>query len=82
MNKEKEHFFDKPGNFKKFLGGFYISLILLIVIDFFVHKHPYFAWDGYPSFYAAFGFVACVGLVLGAKYILRIIVKRREDYYD
>jgi hypothetical protein len=32
-----------------------------------------------PEFY---GFVACVGLVLAAKFILRRIVKRREGYYD
>ena len=76
------HFFDKPENVKRVLMGFYIFLVLLIVVDFFLPKHPFFPWEGYPSFYGAFGFVACVGLVLGAKYILRKIVKRKEDYYD
>lgn len=80
--REKKHFFDKPGNVRKFIGAFYISVILLVVIDFFVPKHPYFPWEGYPSFYGTFGLVSCVGLVLGAKYILRKIVKREEKYYD
>jgi len=62
--------------------GFYLFLLLLIVVDLFLPKHPYFSWAGYPSFYGAYGFVVCVGLVLGAKYILRPIVKRKEDYYD
>lgn len=80
--KEKEYFFDKPENFKRFMAGFYISLFLLMIIDLFIYKHPYFKWEEYPSFYATFGFVACVGLVLAAKYILRKIVMRKEDYYD
>jgi hypothetical protein len=79
---EKKHFFDSPENLKKFLKGFFASLVVLIVIDLFVHKHPYFALEGYPSFYATFGFVACVVLVLAARYILRPLIKRREDYYD
>lgn len=79
---EKKHFFDKPQNLKRFLWVFYASLILLVVVDFFVPKHPYFPYENFPSFYATFGFVACVILVLAAKYILRNIVKREEKYYD
>jgi NADH:ubiquinone oxidoreductase subunit 3 (subunit A) len=83
---EKEHFFDKPKNVKRFLMGFYISLVLLIVVDLFLTllhlKHPDFSWEKFPSFYGAFGFIACVLLVLAAKHILRKCVKREEDYYD
>ena len=79
---KEEHFFDKPQNVKRFLMGFYILLVLLIVVDLILPKHPVFPWEGYPSFYGAYGFVACVGLVLATKYILRKMVKREEDYYD
>lgn len=78
----KDHLFDKPKNVQRLLKVFFISLVVLIVIDFFIPKHPYFPWEKYPSFYAAFGFIACVGLVLAAKHILRKILKRGEDYYD
>lgn len=67
---------------KVFLGIFFSVLVLLIIIDFFTPKHPHFRWEEYPSFYAVYGFVACVVLVLFAKYVLRPIVKRKEDYYD
>lgn len=77
-----DHFFDKPQNVKRFLMGFYIFLVLLIVVNLILPKHPFFPWEGYPSFYATYGFVACVGLVLVARFILRTIVKRKEDYYD
>ncbi len=76
------HFFDKPKNVKKFLGVFYVSLLLLIVIDLFIPKHPSFPWERFPSFYGVYGFVACTTLVLVAKYVLRRLVKRGEDYYD
>lgn len=78
----KKHFFDKPKNVKGFLYSFFAILLLLLVIDFFIHKHPSFAWEEWPQFYAVYGFVACVALVLVAKYILRPLVKRREDYYE
>jgi len=74
--------FDRPQNVKRLLMGFYLFLVLLVVADFFVPKDPLFRWEGYPSFYGAYGFVSCVGLVLAAKYVLRRLVKRKEDYYD
>lgn len=55
---------------------------MLIGVDIFVTIHGEFRWEESVGFYAAFGFVACVSLVLIAKYVLRPLVKRREDYYD
>ncbi|MDZ4165438.1 MAG: hypothetical protein U1C55_09950 [Smithellaceae bacterium] len=78
----KVYLFDKPGNVKRLLWSLYASLALLVVIDLFIPKHPYFSWEGYPSFYAAYGFISFALLVLAAKHILRRIVKRKEDYYD
>jgi len=78
----KKNNFDKSKKLKGFLYGFYIMLALLVIVDLFIPKHPYFAWEKYPSFYGTFGFVACVGLVLAAKHFLRILVMREEDYYD
>ena len=45
-------------------------------------KHALFEWENWPGFYAVFGFVACVLLVLVAKYVLRPLVMRDEDYYE
>jgi hypothetical protein len=78
----KTHIFDKPQNVKKLLIIFFSSLVVLLAVEFFVHKHAYFPWEEWPEFYAIFGFVACVILVLVSKYILRPLVKREEDYYD
>lgn len=78
----KTHMFDKPENVKRVLRIFFTSLVILLAIDFFVPKHTFFPWEEWPEFYAVFGFVACVALVLTAKYILRPLVKRNEDYYE
>lgn len=78
----KKYLFDNPRNVKILLASFFSSLGILLLIEPFIHKHVHFPWEEWPEFYAVFGFVACVVLVIAAKYILRPLVKRKEDYYD
>ncbi|MFP4038986.1 MAG: hypothetical protein ACOCPQ_04380 [Desulfosudaceae bacterium] len=80
MKKELK-IFDHPGHVKILLTCFYISLVVLLIIDFFVSKHPAFGWDGYPNFLAAYGFISCVLLIYVAK-LLRYWLRRDENYYD
>lgn len=79
--KKELTIFDNPKNIKRLLFCFYTALIVLLVSEFFIHKHHSFPWEHYFSFYAVYGFVSCVLLIFVAK-ILRLIVMRREDYYD
>lgn len=78
--KKEFKIFDKPENVKKFLGFFYASLVLLLIIDLFIHKHAEFQWEGASGFFAVYGFVSCVLLIFIAR-LLRIFIKRDEDYY-
>lgn len=82
MKNEKKHMFDNPKNVKRLLAIFFTSVVILFILDFFVPKHAHFPWEHWPVFYAIFGFVACVLLVLVSRYILRPLVKRKEDYYE
>ena len=82
MDTEKKYIFDNKKNVQRVLYGLFCTLILLLALEPFVHKHSYFAWEKWFGFYAIYGFVACVLLVLAAKYILRPLVKREEDFYD
>ncbi len=82
MKKKKElRFLDSLENKKKVRTYFYISLLILVIIDFFIPKHGHFSWEEAPQFFAVYGFIGCVSFVFMAK-ILRLIVKRNEDYYD
>jgi len=78
--KEKIHIFDRPENVERLLRVFYVICILLALTDFLVHRHIGFDWEKIPAFYAIYGFVACVLLVLIAKQMRKILM-RREDYY-
>ncbi|MDH5445474.1 MAG: hypothetical protein OEY52_07940 [Gammaproteobacteria bacterium] len=78
---EKQYFFDKPKNVNRVLYGFYVICGLLVIADFIVHRHIGLDWERIPAFYAMYGFVACVLLVVLAK-LMRKLVMRKEDYYD
>ncbi len=79
--QEKRGWFDRKENRGLFFKVFSVCLVVLLVLDLLVEKHPYFGFDGAPSFPAAYGFISCALLVLLAR-VLRTIVKRDEDYYD
>lgn len=80
-HKEKVHLFDRQENVERLLRVFYAICILLALADFVLHRHIGFDWEKIPAFYAIYGFVACVLLVLIAKQMRKILM-RREDYYD
>ena len=79
--KHKQHLFDNPRNVSIVLRSLYIICILLVLLDFILHRHVMHDWEHITGFYAIFGFVACVLLVLGAKQ-LRKLVMHKEDFYD
>ena len=78
---EKEYFFDRQRNIDRFLMVFYVICAALFVLDFIIHRHTMHSLEELPGFYAVFGFVAFVTLVVGSI-MLRKIVMRKEDYYD
>ncbi len=78
---EKKYWLDDPRNVNKIVYGVYAVCALLGLADFVYHKHTHFDFEKLPGFYGFFGLLAFTGLVFSAK-ALRIILKRREDYYD
>lgn len=72
---------DQPRNVARLYRGLWVLGALLVLADLIVHRHAETRFDGWFGFYGVYGFVACVGLVLAAR-VLRRIVMRREDYYD
>jgi hypothetical protein len=78
---EKKYWLDQPGNVRKIYLGLWVVCLLLAGTDLLYEKHPHFAIESVFGFYAFYGYISCVSLVLAAK-LLRKIVMRPEDYYD
>ena len=72
---------DHARNVSKLYYAVWVCGLVLVLLDFVMHRHDPIAFAERPGFYAAYGFLACVLLVLTAK-SLRRLLKRPEDYYE
>lgn len=62
---------------------FIAALILSFVADFLLRQgHGEFPWSRILGFFALFGFVCCVAIVIVSKLIGHYWLQRKEDYYD
>lgn len=77
----KRYWLDRPENVARLYRALWILGGFLALLDLIFHRHAEAGFDGLFGFYALYGFIACVALVLTAK-LLRRIVMRPEDHYD
>jgi hypothetical protein len=78
---EKSYWLDEPRNVDKVYYAVLAICLALFVADAFYEKKVHFAFEGWFGFFGLYGLIACVGLVLAAKE-LRKLLKRDENYYD
>ena len=81
MSSDNSGWADKPETRRLIRRVLYVVCVALVVADFFAHRHIYVGIERVPAFYALYGFVALVGVVMAAK-ALRLLVRRDEEYYD
>lgn len=81
MKDDKKYLFDDPKNIKRLMRVFYLCCVLLVILDFIIHRHTMHEWDNLWAFYPIYGFVGCVVLVIVATK-MRTFLMRPEDYYD
>ncbi len=79
--QQEQGWVDKPANQRLVRRFIYIACALLFIADFVVHRHISTPAERIPAFYALYGFVALVGVVMAAKGLRRLIM-RDEGYYD
>lgn len=79
--QDRRHLFDEPRNVRRVVRGLVAACLVLVGLDLVLHRHVDHPWEGLFGFYALYGFVACVLLVLLAKE-LRKLLMRDEDYYE
>ncbi len=80
-DKPKTYLFDNPRNVRRVVLALVWACVILIGLDLVVHRHVSHPWEAWFGFYAIYGFVACVLLVLLAKEMRKLLI-RKEDYYD
>ncbi|MEM7056644.1 MAG: hypothetical protein AAF557_03580 [Pseudomonadota bacterium] len=80
-DKEPEHWLVRKTTIRKIWIGSALVLAALTLLDFFVKKKPHFEVESWFGFGSLFGFVACVALVFGSKFI-GAFLKREDTYYD
>ena len=78
---EPRHFLDRPAIQRRLRRTFYALCAALVGLEVVLHRHGEHPWEGAFAFYAGYGFIACVALVLAAKQMRRVLM-RREDYYE
>lgn len=78
---EKPRWLGEHHNNNKIIAAIIAVSAVLFAADGFYHKHPYFDAESVFGFYAIFGFVMCLAIVLAAKCV-RSVLMRDEDYYD
>lgn len=71
----------RPKTIKLLWWIFSVILAITVLAQVFVHIHDYFTVDGWFAFYAIYGFVSCLGMVVFAK-VLGVFLKRPDTYYD
>jgi hypothetical protein len=76
-----DHWLARPETVRLLWRGFLAILALTVLAELAIEKHPYFAVDGWLGFNAAFGFLACVGLIVVSK-ALSALLKRPDTYYE
>ena len=81
MNTQRPHWLLRPETIRKLWFTFYLILAITLLAGLFIHPHAYFGIDGSFGFYAWYGFITCVAMVLFAK-LLGLFLKRPEDYYS
>ena len=71
---------DRPGNALKVVWMLAAACALVLAAGFTYEGHAALAAENLAWFYAAYGFAGFTGLIMLAK-LLRVLVKRPEDYY-
>jgi len=74
----------QPQRVRRWMRALFVLALLLLALDLVYRAHFHTEVEhghGITGFYGLYGFVGLVVLIVGAK-LLRHLVMRREDYYD
>lgn len=77
---------EDPVRFRRVKRVFYVVLGLIIAAEIatllFSEGHAHFKFEDFPAWGSLYGFISCVVIVIGSKWIGKLGLMRREDHYD
>ncbi|MEX0741940.1 MAG: hypothetical protein WD079_04025 [Phycisphaeraceae bacterium] len=78
---DHDHWLVRPRTIRLLWIVFIAILVLTIIPDLFIDQYDHFGIEATFGFFAWFGFLTCVVMVVAAK-LLGYLVKRKDSYYD
>jgi hypothetical protein len=75
------HWLSEPQNVRLLWRVFVVVLALTVLAELAITLHARFGVDGLFGFHAAYGFLACLAMILVAR-ALGVLLKRPDRYYE
>lgn len=77
---------EDPVRFARIKRWFYVGLAAvalaeIVVLLVFPEEH-HFSFESWPAFGSIYGLVSCVAIIVVSKFLGKLCLMRREDYYD
>lgn len=85
--QEQGRWLDEPQTVRRIVRGLWLACGLLAAVDLLdllgllYHKHPHFSFEKLPGFYALYGFLGSLLVVLAGRLLGRLL-RRKESYYE
>ena len=77
---------EDPVRFARIKRWFYVSLAVValaeIVLPLIFHGEHHFPFESWPAFGSLYGLASCVAIIVVSKFLGKVWLMRREDYYD
>ena len=78
---------EDPIRCKRIKRWFYVGLVVVAgaetVLPLIFHgAHSHFSFEGWPAWGSLYGLISCVAIIVVSKFIGKVWLMRREDYYD
>ena len=77
---------EDPVRFARIKRCFYVSLAVVALVEIVVllvfHEEHHFSFESWPAFGSIYGLISCVAIIVVSKFLGKVWLMRREDYYD
>ena len=78
---------EDPVRFARIKRWFYVGLAAVALVEIvlpliFRGDHPHFWFESFPAWGSLYGLASCVAIIVVSKFLGKVWLMRREDYYD